>query len=223
MFVALLYYFGAMTKVTALYLFLATLLPLGMLAQDAMNVTTIDKSKVPAGVKYTGRLKHALRFTDKQGTHVVLTAETGEYVNPKFSHDGDGQDAELFAFHYIVGDSLQQVWRVYDFVKDCPVDIICYFTRNSLKVTDLDNDGIAEIWMVYKIACRGDVSPNEMKLIMYEGKQKYAMRGRDMAQVSDSAYEGGDYKFDPAFTAAPAMFKDYAVKLWKLYTKQNAE
>jgi hypothetical protein len=193
---------------------LATLLPMMIVAQGTIKVTKLDKSQLPAGIKYAGKLKNAIRWADKSGDNIVVTAETGKYVNPKFSHEEEGRDAELFAYHFITGDSLQQIWKVYDFIKDCPVDIEAEFLPNTLQVTDLNNDGIGEVWIMYKTVCHGDVSPSDMKIIMYQGKQKFAMRGHNKVKLSEKDYDGGEYKFDDAFIAAPAAFREFAIKLW---------
>ena len=203
-----------MTKIVSFYIGLVTLLPLTVLAQGSIKVTNLDKSKLPAGVKYAGKLKNAIRWTDKSGDNILVTAETGIYKNPKFKHENEGSDAVLYAVHYIVGDTLQLTWKVYDYIKDCMVDLEAKFIKNTLQVTDLNNDGIGEVWLMYKTACQGDVSPLEMKIIMYEGTQKFAMRGHNKVRVSEKEYMGGDYKFDEAFNAGPKAFRDFALKLW---------
>jgi hypothetical protein len=60
---------------------------------------------------------------------------------------------------------------------------VASFVKNTFKINDLDHNGIAEIWLMYKIVCHGDVSPCEMKIIIYEEKQKIAMRGENKVQI----------------------------------------
>lgn len=203
-----------MNKLYSFFIGLFMLFPLTILAQGSIKVTLIDKSKLPAGIKFPGKLKQAIRWTDQSGDNIVVTTETGIYTNPKFKHESDGSDAELYAFHYNIGDSIQQIWKVYDFISDCPVDLEASFVKNTLQVTDLNNDGVGEIWIVYRTVCHGDVSPSDMKIIMYQGKQKFAMRGNTKVQVGEKEFVGGEYKFDAAFAAAPGAFRDFALKLW---------
>lgn len=73
------------------------------------------------------------------------------------------------------------------------------------------------MWVMYRTVCHGDVSPMEMKVIMYQGTQKYAMRGETRVKTSETETYGGDYKFDPAFAKAPKAIKDFAMKLWKAH------
>lgn len=142
-----------------------------------------------------------------------MTCETGEYENKK--SENEGRDAELFAYHYIISKKLTtQNWKIYDYIKDCPVDIEANFIKNTLKITDLNNDGIGEIWIMYKTVCHGDVSPSDMKIIMYQGKQKFAMRGENKVRISKKESVGGKYTFDKAFNEAPKEFRNFAINLW---------
>ncbi|SFD65161.1 M949_RS01915 family surface polysaccharide biosynthesis protein [Flavobacterium phragmitis] len=186
-----------------------------------LKVEKIDSTQFPASIKYEGFIKNAVRWKDKLGDNIVITTETGYHINPKFEHDSDGSDAELFAYHYIVSENkAKQTWRVYDFISDCPVDIVASFVKNTFQVTDLNHNGIAETWLMYKTVCHGDVSPSNMKVIMYEGNQKYAMRGTNkvMDGIEDNGkqhFSGGEYKLDENFKKGPNVFKEFAQKLWK--------
>lgn len=186
-----------------------------------LTVEKIDSTQFPTSIKYEGFIKNAVRWKDKLGDNIVVTTETGYHINKKFEHESDGSDAELFAYHFIVsGNEVKQTWRVYDFISDCPVDIVASFVKNSFQVTDLNNNGIAETWLMYKTTCHGDVSPCDMKIIMYEGKKKYAIRGESRVQVGlydngEKQFIGGQYKLDENFKKGPKAFKEFAEKLWK--------
>lgn len=186
---------------------------------DSLIATKIDSTQVPKTFRYKGNFKDGFRWKDKTGEYTVITSETGIYRNENFPHEeDDSRDAEVFAQCYSLENN-QLVWKVNDFIKDCIVDIEAEFKKNTLSVTDLDKNGIAEVWIMYKMACKGDVSPSNLKIIMYEGKQKFAMRGETkirsgMENHGKPIFEGGSYTFDKAFQQGPETFRDYAVKLW---------
>ena len=192
--------------------------------QGQIFVKQLDLTKLPQGIKYEGKIKTAVRWVDSLGDNIAIMTETGIYNSKKFEHESDGGDAELFAYHFIVkGDSANQKWRIYDFISDCPVDIEATFIKNSFQVTDLNLDGVGEIWIMYKTVCRGDVSPCDMKIIMYQGQQKYAIRGQNKVKVSENEFYGGDYKFDKAFADGPKEFLEFAKKLWDKNIMQTWE
>ncbi|WP_428231779.1 M949_RS01915 family surface polysaccharide biosynthesis protein [Flavobacterium sp.] len=191
-------------------------------------VNKIDSTQFPKSIKYEGFIKNAVRWKDNSGDNIVITTETGYHINKKFKHESDdSSDAELFGYHFIIsGNEAKQTWRIYDYISDCPVDIVASFVKNTFKITDLDKNGTAEIWLMYKTVCHGDVSPCDMKIIMYEGNQKYAMRGENKVQVGvdDNGKKqslGGEYKFDKNFKKAPKVFKKFAEDLWNKNIIEN--
>ena len=178
-----------------------------------VSISKLDVKTLPKEIKYEGRIRSAISWKDKDGSHILITSETGVHVNKKFKHIEDGRDAELFAYHFLMKDETPtQIWKIYDLVQDCVLDLMASFTNDVPRVTDLNHDGIAEVWLVYKRGCFGDVSPREMKLIMYEGTKKYALRGEEKL-IMDKTY-GGSYKFDEAFTQGPKEFLKFAKQLW---------
>ena len=180
----------------------------------------INVEEIPGEIKYEGKIKNAVQWTDQLGENMVITAETGIYESDKFTHETDGGDAEIFAYHFLKsGGRFKPTWKVYDFISDCPVDIVASFIDKTFNITDLNHNGIAEVWLMYKTVCHGDVSPSDMKIIMYEGEQKFSMRGQNkvMYGTGDNGqkmYEGGEYKMDEAFANGPTVFLDFAKKLW---------
>ena len=203
--------------------FLAVCLVTPVLFAQNMQLVKLSKSELPKGVSYKGKLQQAVRWIDESGVNLVLTSETGETPNASADSE-DYRDASLYAYHFLLfEDSIAQTWKVSDYVKECPLDIVLNFIENTFQVTDLDNDGTGEVWLMYKIDCVSDVSPIGMKVIMYEGTQKFAMRGENIVEPSKGSFMGGDYKFDKAFNEGPASFREFAKKLWKANIKNKWE
>jgi hypothetical protein len=219
-FAALLFSFAVYkTKLNMKLLYTLGLLLLAHYTRAQVQVVKLNKSTLPKQITYTGRLVNAVQFTDNGGKHIVITSETG--ITDAKGSDFDGyRNAALYAQHYVCqGNTQKLLWQVHDFVKECPLDIEASFIPGSFSVTDADRNGTAEVWLMYKTVCRGDVSPADLKVIMYEGTKKYAMRGHDKVKVSATATDGGDYRFDEAFNRGPAAFKTYALKLWKRFVR----
>lgn len=174
-----------------------------------------EPGKLPASVKYDGKIVAGARWEDKNGQNVLIVCETDEKTS------GDYRSKELFAYQYILnGDDAKQLWKVNDFIKDCPVDVMLSLIPKSITVTDINKDGIAENTFLYRMSCKGDVSPDDMKLIMHEGENKYAIRG-SMLMIMDGKKYGGDMKPDPAFDKGPAGFFAYAREEWKKFETEK--
>lgn len=207
-----------MKKIIPLFAALS-LLPFCLIGQSALKVTKLKPKDVPAEILPKGELKEVLRFVDREGDHLLVCSETGVTTSPS---DESMRQAELYARHYLLQNGhYTEGWMVTDFVRDCPVDLEAQFVPNTTQVTDLNNDGVSEVWIMYTTACHGDVSPSTMKIIVYQGGQKFAMRGRKQVSLGEKDVVGGDYTFDQAFTEGPAVIREYAKKLWKKHLKQT--
>lgn len=126
------------------FLFFIILASLTVSGQKKIDVINLKVNEIPNDIQYKGKIKNAISWNDKMGENIVLTCETGQYENK--NSENEGRDAELFAYHYIISrNQTTQNWRIYDYIRDCPVDIEANFIKNTLHVTDLNNDGIGEI------------------------------------------------------------------------------
>lgn len=184
------------------------LLPLAALGAEPrlapLPVAGLEQEYVVSGV-----MTAAHRLDWRGQAYTLILSRTGSFSVA----DGDERSARLYATLFAdSADGHEQRWVIQDRVDDCPVDITAEFTGKPVQVSDADADGIPEFWVSYRISCRGDVSPSTLKLIGYEGSQKYALRGTSRLQLGDSS-EGGDYQADAAFKSAP-LLQEFAQQLW---------
>lgn len=185
-----------------------------------LKVSKITEDQLPNAAAFQGIFKEAYEWEDATGKNVAILSETGIQKNANLKHELDGNDAELYAYSYrIEGEITPPNWKVYDYIHDCPVDIVAEFIDDTFQITDLDKNGVAEVWIMYKTVCHSDVSPSDMKIIMYEGYQKFAMRGENKIEFgrdddNNVRYIGGEYKFDEAFLQGSEVFRSFAKKMW---------
>lgn len=171
---------------------------------------------LPKNLVFEGVFKEGIYMKDSAGAHLIFLTETVEFQSKKIIDQEEEKDKKLFAYNYLLDptDSKFKLnWKIQDFEANCGFDLYLNFIKNTFKTTDLNADGQAEIWTMYQKGCVSDVSPLEMKIIMYQGKQKFALRGSSLVNLGTEKI-GGDYKLDKNLTEAPKEFQDYAVKLW---------
>lgn len=174
---------------------------------DTIQLLKMDMKDLPKGIKYIGKIIQSQRWIDKEGDNIIITTETG---GQRY-----GTDADLYAYHFVItNNEAKTSWTVHDYIHDCPVDYEAKFIKNTLQITDLNHNGIGEVWLMYKTACHGDVSPSDMKIIMYEGKSVYKMTGKNKVEIGPGEFYGGEYKFNKSFEDGPKEFKSYAKNLW---------
>lgn len=196
-----------------------------------IQLKKLDNNQLPKGIQVKGsRVIKSYEFEDKNGRNLLVLSE---HISKRFNPESeiDFEDtlwngaiyAQLFHFK---SNKWTQYWMIQDFLEDCPEIVYeLRFLDETPLVTDLDNDGLAEVWIVYRLS---DAVPNldynqyikqDMKIIMYEGQQKHAARGKSQQHIvvdgDEQYYKDGSYKLDDAFNRAPKSFKNQVSKLWK--------
>lgn len=236
-----------MTKVFAL--FLLVLYGSVINAQSGISPVKIGTDQVPKTIKFRGKLVEAWKWKDKLGENLLITSTVRPYKgkNSDMETDEAVYSAELHAFHFVKKEAgYNLIWKISDGERDCPLDITVQFIKGSTKISDLDKDGIAETTVQYKLACRSDVSPAQMKLIMHEDTVKFALRGTMWLKSSEEDkftvteqnvnletwqdYKGTDdeweklfgrYKTEKEFAKAPASLLNFARRQWLRHVKES--
>jgi hypothetical protein len=199
------------------------LLSCGNPKTEIVKITSskIDTGALPKTIKYKGSIDTAVKYTDSEGEHIIVTTEDDDIEK---SDDGNNRLTGIYLYAYcykLIGDKWKLLWQARNFTNECDLDISGSFVPNTFAVTDLDQNGKAEVWLMYSLACRGGVDPSDLKVIMHEGDKKYAMRGGSRVKVNATDYAGGDYKFDPAFKSAPLVFRQHAQSLWEKHKNET--
>jgi hypothetical protein len=217
-------------------------------AQADIAAVKLFPSQMPPGIKVKGRITDAWQWSDSLGTNLLILSGSGLVQG----QNGDEQSQQIFASHYVsTGTGYRQLWNLTDGVTACPLDLEANFLPGSTRITDLDKDGIAETTLVYRLACRGDVSPSDMKLIMHEDTVKFALRGVMWMDIPSGdpadptvngpaetnvnletlpGYTGKDeeyaatfgrYRNEKDFAKAPGTFITFARRHWLRHAKES--
>ena len=186
------------------------------------KIDTLGFSQIPGDIEYRGIIVEALKWNDSSGTNLLVLTETGEFENNDPSKPDETQRAEIYAYKYVKGkgqQSYKRTWKLSDHSNCFGVDLIVQFYKRSLAITDLDKDGVAEITIIYQLFCGGGVDPGEKKLIIYEGNDKYAMRGRTLLclELVDGTIskDGGEFKADENLKAKKDFY-EFSKKRWNV-------
>ena len=210
--------------------------------------TMVPAAEIPQGITVKGDVEEAWNWKDAQGEHLLILSRVLPYDETGGSEEEDaGQTSEIYAAAYLLGNGEpQRLWLVSEKEENCPLDLTCNFLPGSTTITDLDSNGVAEIKVQYEKTCRGDVSPSNMKLIMYEGKSLFVLEGvrwvftepgdvfnvtgenvnleklpRKKDDIDQMIQAFGRYETEKAFTSAPPAFLEFARGEWLRYAKEN--
>lgn len=212
----------------------------------------LKASGIPASLSFRGKPDTVLTWTDNNGENILITSIVAPFIDNGKNDNVEGENvytAELHAFHYVKRDTgYKLLWKISDAEKQCAFDIGAAFIKNAVSVTDLDSNGIAETTLLYKLACRSDISPATFKLIMHENAGKFALRGSTWIKTSDDdvftvnetnvdleklprpkdefeqwKQAAGRYETEKEFSTAPPVFLTYARQQWLKFVKETFE
>jgi len=214
-----------MRKSILLYLFLNLLLACGETTSQKDNqknqpatpqkikVLDIKKSEIPKSIEIKGELLLSKKWTDQNGENILVLSRKGPMQETEFEVEfsGDERYAELYAEQYTKKENqFTLLWDIYDFERHCPFDLWIGPLPNSTAITDLDNDGITETTIAYKLSCRSDVSPSFMKLIMHENDIKMALRGTMILDIDkDKIKDNYEYDLSKVDTSGLSEYDQY--------------
>jgi hypothetical protein len=199
------------------------------------DVRSVSIAALPAAIRELKDISMALQWTDTVGTNIVVSTqksfapsddpaldyekgvvrrEIGLQKSPPPHRDYIKVASPPIVYHFLVRNDSALLWRKIEGVGvGCDNRAKGNRVKSSMVVTDLNKDRIAELWFILKANCVDDETPNEMKIIMHTGNQRYAISGTRILKV-DGGTLGGRYYFDAALQKAPEDFRRYAVLLW---------
>lgn len=214
-----------------------------IIVQGQINLAFIEKKDLKKEFTYKGDFLNCTRWKDSLGLNYLVLSQS-KIIKPPiavkaskqydlinlngrndtcYTIEADYRNKEIYACHFVqTKDSTYVLWKLLDYERDCGFDLTNDFLTEKPLITDLDKNGICESWIVYWLGCRSDVSALKMKLIMHEGKSKYAIRGTRKVRYGQEPdqMDGGKMTKDPAFNQLPKTINEYAIGLW---TKYNSE
>jgi hypothetical protein len=197
------------------------LIPAASAAQD-VAARRLAAGQVPPAVRFAGRFEAGRQWRDRNGENLLLLTRTPEKWAPAPNElSSDGRGRELHAYHYLRdGAGYRLLWHTVDFIRQCEVDVTLRFAPGSLRITDVDADGIAESSFIYSLGCHGGVDPMDLKLILHEGATKYAIRGfTDLRELSRD-YPAPKWTLDPALARNPAL-RAFAERQWRRFVRDR--
>jgi hypothetical protein len=219
-------------------------------ATETFRPVKISTAEIPVQLKVKGTTQEAWKWTDARGENYFICSVVAPYDDPQKNEYGEeGQTAELYAYQFVKSDTgYRQLWILQETEKACPFDITCAFAKDAVTVTDLDADHLAEVTVLYKMACRSDVSPAVLKLLIHEGETLHALKGLTWVQAGpdekfsvtekDACLETlpgykateaeiyqtfGRYESEKEFRGAPIEFLYHARQQWMMHVKENFE
>lgn len=197
---------------------LAWLLPVFLWAEAAepkhvMNVSNYLGSVSGLGIK--GNIVTAKTWMESGDSCALLIREVqhGETFDKGYVSAIYGNLFTKKAAQWKKGWTIQEVNR-------SSVEIIRYDSA-SLRIIDVDGNGIAETLFFYTVGYDSGTEPTNLKMIFHWNRIKMPIRGKIPVELNQpSAYR---MELDAKLRSAPDTIREFAVGQWKSYMKAHYE
>ena len=172
-----------------------------------------DKKRFPV----EGEIAVAFTFNDKLGTNYII------YTEKEVENNIDSQTKDISIYHFKKSkNKITLLSRVHDFIECSTNDAFGLFIlKNSLSITDLNKDGIAEVTFLYSYNCFCDGGPMNLKLMMLTNGKKYVIRGlvltTGLETTPDALKMILSLDINKELKEAPKPFVEFMKKRWKAY------
>jgi len=157
----------------------------------AVETESIGVKDLPPEISVKGKFIEGLKWKDKNGVNILILSFKGT-IDEKTPY-GDVRSIFLYGEQYVVNNgSVKLLWDIIDFEKACDFSASLTgngFIENSTTITDLDQDGITETLIAYKLVCRGEPWPAQMKILIHENNVKYGLRGSMLWLLLEAPYD----------------------------------
>lgn len=160
---------------------------------------------LPPFVDFTHDDGDTLTWADKQGVHFLVL-----HQSEKTFHESEMTSSQyILAKHWLQeGNSRVETWSYQDGIEDCQVDIEAKFLA-APRFADLDEDGVYEVWFITQMACKGDISPSRVQVVMVDNGTTYRMDAEEKLVFPDGTTDGGSYTLGD-FEQLPELYQTYA-------------
>ena len=184
---------------------------------------TPDRQRTP----WQGTVCTSVYWNDARGENVLIVSEmeTGDAPAElqKFAEDKGGTFSQLFAYHYVMNDSLKKwkpFWTLNDFeIHETDRNIICFPLKPL--VSDIDSNGMAETSFAYYNSYDPIDFFHSIKLIYHPDHTKLKVEGSLGEFGRRFRYDNGIDsvpKFSEGFKKYADIHFRHAKKLWLRYS-----
>lgn len=170
-------------------------------------VEELNPSGPPWPAEAVGVVDFGVQWRDRAGEHLVVASKHVERADAKNA-------GVLMLKRWIKGTSQEEMgdvsWRLSQEYKapidPCPFELTLGTLRGPWTLSDLNDDGVAELTFAWRYGCRADASPNTHEVILLNNTSLYALRGTSKVigvggEVGGEGVPAANFADDPRFLA----------------------
>lgn len=189
-----------------------------------IEILNFDKSELKKIKDIKGEFKHGLKWKDSRGENLFIFTLENSFRQWDMEEEGMGDYVYLInAYHYSIDKKKYKLEKNYiNITSECgfpPFELEADFNSKAFEITDIDNDGIAEISFIYYYNCSSEINPKTINLVFIDKGKPYIVRGSELMLTYYP--ESGQRYFGHEFRGASEEILDFVTKKWDEHYKTN--
>ncbi len=157
----------------------------------AFGAQEVSANQIPKELDYNNKIQFALKWKDKNGeNYFITTISDKEFLTPSHPDSDTTQLWEKFSYNEYLYN-INHEWGTKPLLINqddrslaCQSGVLLSIIKNSVSITDLDKDSIAEIVFASRWRCKNDITPTYTNLLfkLIEGEDTYSLQGMGLEQ-----------------------------------------
>lgn len=163
----------------------------------------------------------SVHYRDHEGEGLLVLSRNDDQVRDEET-DQDVDRVQLSATLYgrQDDDSFKPRWKIENDTTCAGLDLDVGFYTDVSGVSDLNNDGLAELTVASHAFCGGGVDPLELHVELREGQASYAINGQSLIAIEGEEPFGGEREDSPSLKSAPQVLRDHLNEVWNKVLKR---
>ncbi|UVM20779.1 M949_RS01915 family surface polysaccharide biosynthesis protein [Pseudomonas wadenswilerensis] len=163
----------------------------------------------------------SVHYRDHEGEGLLMLSRNDDQVSDEET-DQDVDRVVLSATLYERqgDDSFKARWKIENETTCAGLDLDVGFYTDVSGVSDLNNNGVAELTVASHAFCGGGIDPHELHVELREGQASYAINGQSLIAIEGDEPYGGEREDSPSLKDAPQALRDHLNEVWNKVLKR---
>ncbi len=164
----------------------------------------------------------SVHFRDRDGEGLLVLSRTdGQVIDADTEQEVDKVVLKATLFGRSEGqDALKPRWQI-EQETTCPgLDLDVDFYADVSDVSDLTQDGVAEVTVASHAFCGGGIEPHAIAIELHEGQTSHTITGQSLISPSGEEPIGGEREDSVSLKQAPQVVRDHLDAVWAAVYKR---
>ncbi|MDZ5603620.1 hypothetical protein SJI00_12625 [Pseudomonas sp. RP23018S] len=163
----------------------------------------------------------SVHFRDQEGEGLlVLSRVDGQATDAETEQEVDRVVLKATLYGRSGESAFTPRWKTEQETTCAGLDLDVDFYTDVSDVTDLDQNGIAEVTVASHAFCGGGIDPQDITIELRAGQSVYSLTGQSLISPAGEEPFGGEREESASYKGAPKVFREHLDSVWQQVYKR---